>query len=109
MAAAGYAVEILFGALGIIPVDRAVAVIDQGPAWNYSSVLNLVFLILAGVLAWRFFQSGGLSMLRTMGMPEGAMAHEHGGYETQPPSTDSGMDHSTQVNDPSEHTHHHDH
>ena len=50
MAAAGYVVEIVFGALGIIPTDRAVSVITAGPSLNYTSVLNVIFLVVAA--AW---------------------------------------------------------
>jgi len=75
MAAAGYVVEILFGALGIIPTDRAVTLITQGPAWNYTTVLNIIFLGVAALLIWRFFKTGGPEMLRMMGMPPGSMAH----------------------------------
>jgi hypothetical protein len=34
MAAAGYLVEVLFGAAGIIPTRRAVSAIAQGPGWK---------------------------------------------------------------------------
>ena len=81
MAAAGYIVEWLFGLLGIIPTDRAVSVIEQGPTWNYTSVLNIVFLVIAAVLVWRFARTGGPAMLRMMGAPmeemSGEMTHEH--------------------------------
>lgn len=69
MALAGYIVELLFGALGIIPTNRAVTVIEQGPTWNYTTVLNLVFLVVAAVLVWRFFRTGGPQMLKMMNMP----------------------------------------
>jgi uncharacterized protein len=69
MALAGYAVELLFGALGIIPTNRTVTVITEGPAWNYTSVLNIVFLFIAGVLLWRFARTGGPEMLGIMDRP----------------------------------------
>jgi len=37
MAAAGYVVELVFSGLGIIPANRTVGVITQGPTWNYTS------------------------------------------------------------------------
>jgi uncharacterized membrane protein YraQ (UPF0718 family) len=79
MAAAGYVVEVVFGVLGIIPTDRAVRLIGEGPAWNYTSVLNILFLMAAAVLVARFLRSGGPAMLRMMGEPEEAM--EHHGHE----------------------------
>jgi hypothetical protein len=78
MAAAGYVVEIVFGALGIIPTGRAVSVISEGPTWNYTSVLNIVFLVVAAVLVARFLRTGGTAMLRMMGTPEEAMGQHHG-------------------------------
>src|SRR6202166_2444318 len=41
MAAAGYIVEVVFGAVGLIPTNRAVAKITEGIAFNYTSVLNI--------------------------------------------------------------------
>jgi uncharacterized membrane protein YraQ (UPF0718 family) len=108
MAAAGYGVEILFGALGIIPTDRAVSAIEQGPSWNYTSYLNVAFLILAAVLVWRFLHTGGPAMLRMMSVPEGAMTHEHAGEGNQATqtATEPGMHHSAHAAGHSEHTGH---
>jgi hypothetical protein len=80
MAAAGYVVELVFGALGIIPTDRAVAALTAGPTLNYTAVLNIVFLVIAAVLVWRFLRTGGVAMLRMMNAPEGAMVMEPGGH-----------------------------
>src|SRR5205807_4806228 len=66
MAAAGYVVEFLFQALGIIPQDRHVAAITEGISWNYTTVLNIIFLILAAILVIRFISTGGLPMLSMM-------------------------------------------
>ena len=77
MAAAGYIVEFLFEALGIIPNDRKVVTITEGIQWNYTSILNIVFLVLAAVLVIRFIRTGGLPMLSMMGTPEQEMHHEH--------------------------------
>ncbi len=75
MAAAGYIVEFLFGALGIIPQDRNVVAITEGIQWNYTTVLNIIFLAVAAVLVIRFIRTGGLPMLRMMDTPEKEMAH----------------------------------
>jgi uncharacterized membrane protein YraQ (UPF0718 family) len=74
MAAAGYIVEVVFGALGIIPAGRSVSAITEGPSLNYTAVLNIVFFLVAAVLVGRFLRTGGPAMLRMMGAPEGAMA-----------------------------------
>jgi uncharacterized membrane protein YraQ (UPF0718 family) len=73
MAAAGYVVEILFAALGIIPPHRVVSAITEGPTWNYTTALNILFLALAAVLVVRFLRTGGPAMLRMMNTPEEAM------------------------------------
>src|SRR5713226_4096829 len=78
MAAAGYVVEFLFDALGIIPQNRNVAAITEGMQWNYTSILNIIFLILAAVFVIRFIRTGGLPMLRMMNTSEHEMHHEHG-------------------------------
>ena len=75
MAAAGYVVELLFGALGIIPHNRQVAVITEGLQWNYTTVLNLIFLLIATVLVIRFLHTGGPAMLKMMSMPAREMEH----------------------------------
>ena len=75
MAAAGYVVEFVFGALGIIPTNRNVVAITEGVSWNYTTVLNIIFLVLAAILVIRFIRTGGLPMLRMMSKPEHEMAH----------------------------------
>jgi len=76
MAAAGYVVEFLFQALGIIPQNRTVAAITEGVRWNYTSILNIIFLFLAVILVIRFLRTGGLSMLRMMNTPAHEMSHQ---------------------------------
>lgn len=75
MAAAGYVVEFLFEALGIIPSNRNIVAITQGVQWNYTSILNIIFLVLAAILVIRFIRTGGIPMLRMMSTPEHDMAH----------------------------------
>ena len=67
MVLAGYAIEFLFGALGLIPNGRHAKVVEASITLNYTTVLNIVFLILAAALVHRFFRTGGVSMLRMMG------------------------------------------
>ncbi len=78
MAAAWYVVEFLFQALSIIPQDRKVVAITEGIQWNYTSILNIIFLVLAAILVIRFIRTGGIPMLRMMNTPEHEMAHHHG-------------------------------
>jgi len=83
MVLAGYAVEFLFGGLGLIPAERTAKVAETGIQWNYTTVLNIVFLLLAAALLVRFYRSGGRSMLAMMGgSPDAAEqyaghAHDH--------------------------------
>jgi uncharacterized membrane protein YraQ (UPF0718 family) len=77
MAIAGYVVELAFGAAGLVPAHRPVQVFNQGFAWNYTTWLNLGFLVLAAVLLWRFFSTGGPTMLRHMEQAGGHASHAH--------------------------------
>jgi hypothetical protein len=72
MALAGYVIELAFGAAGLIPSTRAAHVADLGFSWNYTTWLDLGFLLLAAVLVWRFMRTGGPAMLRHMGHAAGA-------------------------------------
>src|SRR2546430_2097307 len=78
MAAAGLIVEFLFQGLGLVPTERNAKVAEAHVTWNYTTVLNIVFLGLAGTLVWRYFrQGGGLPMLRMMNRPM-ENVHAHG-------------------------------
>jgi uncharacterized membrane protein YraQ (UPF0718 family) len=74
MVLAGYAVELIFGAAGLIPATRNASVLNPTISWDYTTYLNIVFLAAAAVLIWRFFRTGGAMMLKMMGgSPESAM------------------------------------
>ena len=75
MAAAGYVVEFLFEAIGLIPQNRTTVIITEGIQWNYTSILNIIFLVLAALLVIRFIRTGGLPMLRMMDTSEKEMSH----------------------------------
>ncbi len=80
MVCAGYFIEIVFGALGLVPTHAQVQVNEPAISLNYTTMLNIVFLLLAAVLVWRFFRTGGRMMLRMMGgAPElgGHPGHHH--------------------------------
>jgi hypothetical protein len=66
MAAAGYIVELVFGALGLVPGYRRLQILQEGVSWNYTTVLNIAALALSAVLVWRFLHTGGPGMLRMM-------------------------------------------
>jgi uncharacterized protein len=78
MVGAGYLVEIIFGATGLIPEHREVMVMEQGITWNYTTWLNIAFLILTAMLLIRFVRTKGIPMLRMMG---GSPDTEHAGHD----------------------------
>jgi len=88
MAAAGYVVELIFGGLGIIPDPARAKIPDQGVSWDYTTWLNIVFLVLAAAAITRFVRTGGLAMLRMMGGSPGS--HEHGHMDAHASHTDQG-------------------
>src|ERR1700687_3182319 len=69
MAGGALVVELIFGALGLIPTHRHAREIETSVAWNYTTWLNIAFLVLAGLLVWRFLKTGGPAMLRMMNRP----------------------------------------
>jgi hypothetical protein len=79
MALAGLVVELAFQALGIVPRHFRVTVFESPPSWNYTTFLNIAFLLLMAVLGWRFLATGGRDMLRMMRAPSRpATGHGHG-------------------------------
>jgi len=83
MVAAGYLVEIIFGVANLIPEQRDMMVMQQGITWNYTTWLNIAFLILTAVLVIRFVRTGGIPMLRMMGGSpdvEDDRHEHHGGH-----------------------------
>ena len=92
MVLAGLLVEGLFWITGLLPEDRNAKVIEASVTWNYTSVLNVLFLLLTIVLVVRFLRTGGPSMLRMMdrapepvsaGYADGEMthdSHDHGSH-----------------------------
>jgi uncharacterized membrane protein YraQ (UPF0718 family) len=84
--AAGYVVEVLFGVLGLVPAGRHARIEEAQVTWNYTTYLNIAFLVLAAVLVLRFFRTGGRGMLAMMGGGPDDMA-THG-----PPDTPGGHD-----------------
>jgi uncharacterized membrane protein YraQ (UPF0718 family) len=75
MVIAGYIVEFTFGGLGLIPAQRTAKVAQVGIEWNYTTILNIIFLLLAAALLVRFLRSGGPAMMKMMG--GGPDDHDH--------------------------------
>ena len=66
MALSSLAVEALFGALHLIPHDRSAHIMQESIRWNYTSVLNILFLLISAILLLRFLKTGGPEMLKMM-------------------------------------------
>jgi uncharacterized protein len=80
MAVAALIIELILGAFALIPPERKARVIEDSITWNYTTLLNLAFLVLAGLLVWRFLKTGGAAMLRMMNRPANhgpAQHHAH--------------------------------
>ncbi len=66
MSLAALAVEGIFAALHLIPTERSVQIMQESVRWNYTSVLNIVFLLASAALLIRFLKTGGPEMLKMM-------------------------------------------
>jgi uncharacterized membrane protein YraQ (UPF0718 family) len=66
MAVGAFAIEFLFQAAGWIPKQRGAKIVEATVSLNYTTVLNVIFLVLAALLLLRFFRTGGREMLRRM-------------------------------------------
>jgi len=64
MALAGFLVGGAFQLLGLAPTNHHVTVFETRPSWNYTTYLDIAFLLLMAVMAWRFITTGGIEMLR---------------------------------------------
>ncbi|MGV9629014.1 permease [Streptomyces sp. NPDC003487] len=83
MVIAGYIVEFAFGGLGLIPDQADAKVPMEGISWNYTTWLNIIFLLLAAVLLVRFWRTGGMAMLHMMGgSPDNG--HHHADHAAEP-------------------------
>ncbi len=75
MVTAGLLIDLAFGTLGLVPAERNARVMGASIELNYTTVLNVIFLVFAAVLVWRFFRTNGLEMLKMMGEPADHRAH----------------------------------
>src|SRR5256885_1644943 len=81
MALAGFLIGIFFQLLGIVPAHHRVLALQAGVTLNYTTVLNILFLVIMAGLGWRFLRTGGMAMLRMMDAPAtteaGSQHQEH--------------------------------
>jgi len=69
MVVAGYLVELIFGAAGLVPATRHASVLTAAISWNYTTYLNIAAIALTLALVWRFFRTDGRMMLKMMHGP----------------------------------------
>jgi uncharacterized membrane protein YraQ (UPF0718 family) len=67
MAAAALIVEFVFHLFGLIPHQRTAQIVETSISFNYTTVLNVTFLVIAAFLVVRFLKTGGPKMLAHMG------------------------------------------
>src|SRR5439155_4239004 len=66
MGLAALGVEFLFQVAGLVPAERKAQIVEASISLNYTTVLNIIFLVIAGLLIARFFKTSGPEMLRMM-------------------------------------------
>jgi len=66
MVLAALLVEFLFQVLGLIPSQRSAQIVETSISFNYTTVLNIIFLAIAAFLLVRFFRTGGPKMMSHM-------------------------------------------
>lgn len=80
MVVAALCVEGIFFLLGWLPSGQARSVSAATISFNYSTVLDMAFFIVAAILVVTFLRSGGPRMMRMMAGEGGHQAeHTHGG------------------------------
>ena len=77
MSLAALAVEYLFLFLHLIPEHGHAQIMQESIHWNYTSILNILFLIVTALLLWRFLKTGGPAMLKMMDAPPAPDAPAH--------------------------------
>src|SRR5438132_10581556 len=65
-AGAALVIEFLFNLLGLIPQHRNFQIVETSITFNYTTVLNIVFLAVAAFLVVRFLRTGGPKMMAHM-------------------------------------------
>ena len=66
MFAGALVIEFWFQLAGWIPRQRNAQIVEAAVNFNYTTVLNAIFLLISGVLLIRFLRTGGPAMLRHM-------------------------------------------
>ncbi len=108
MVAAGYVIELVFAPLHLIPSGaRHAHTGEMAVSWNYTTFLNIVFLLLAAGLVWRFYRTGGRPMLAMMGgSPDADHSHHDDSHHDHAAHNHAAHDHAAHI-EHENHEHHH--
>ena len=90
MVAAGLLVGWLFSVVGLVPGSRNVTAYAMAISWDLTTFLNIAVLALIAVLLVRFLRTGGIGMLRMMGMPSEQIVVRPEGLEPPHPAPEAG-------------------
>lgn len=74
--AASLVIEFLFHVARLVPHSRHLHIVRASVTLNYTMTLNIIFLLLATAMVWRFLRTDGLKMLRMVDTRSEAMAHD---------------------------------
>ena len=58
--------EVQLPVAGLVPAERKAQIVEASITLNHTTVLNIIFLVIAGLLVARFFKTGGPEMMRMM-------------------------------------------
>ena len=59
-------IQLIFKALDFVPAERHARIVETPIGWNYTTILNIIFLVPAAILVIRFLRTSGLKMLKMM-------------------------------------------
>lgn len=59
-------IEFLFQWFHLIPEKRSAEIVEMSIKFNYTTVLNIIFIIIAAIFLFRFWKTRGPEMLRKM-------------------------------------------
>ncbi|HJV66291.1 MAG TPA: permease [Geomonas sp.] len=95
MVAAALAIEFLFQWWGLVPHERGKGIAEEAIKLDYTSILNIIFLVIAALMVWRFFVTGGPDMMREMGQESGhaGRGRQRHGKEGEAGEKRGGRDH----------------
>jgi uncharacterized membrane protein YraQ (UPF0718 family) len=77
MGVSALVIEFVFRALGLVPHRHGTSVMEESIRFNYTAVLNIIFLAVAAILVYRFFKTGGPEMLGMMSMADSKKNTRH--------------------------------